>query len=127
MEALLISTGVVALALNQFPVGLPLLHEAGAVLWMANIVLFAVCTLLYAARWIFFPSAALPIFNHPVMPMFLGAIPMGLATIVNGFLAFGIARRCANPEPHRGFVRLVRFQQILRKLRRFTKTERQKT
>lgn len=85
-------TGVVALALNQFPVSLPLLHEAGAVLWMVNIVLFALCTALYAARWIFFPRAALPIFGHPVMPMFLGAIPMGLATIVNGFLAFGIAR-----------------------------------
>ena len=26
------------------------------------------------------------------MPMFWGAIPMGLATIVNGFLAFGVAR-----------------------------------
>ena len=85
-------TGVVALALNQFPVSLPILHQTGAVLWMANIVVFVLCTLLYAARWIFFPRAAMPIFSHPVMPMFLGAIPMGLATIVNGFLAFGIAR-----------------------------------
>jgi C4-dicarboxylate transporter/malic acid transport protein len=32
----------------------------------------------------------MPIWGHPVMPMFLGAIPMGLATIVNGFLVFGI-------------------------------------
>ena len=29
---------------------------------------------------------------HAVTPMALGAIPMGLATIVNGFLAFGITR-----------------------------------
>ncbi len=85
-------TGVVALALNQFPVRLPFLHQAGAVLWMTNIVLFALCTALYAARWIFFPRAAIRMFDHPVIPMFLGAIPMGLATIINGFLAFGIAR-----------------------------------
>jgi C4-dicarboxylate transporter/malic acid transport protein len=85
-------TGVVALALNQFPVNLPSLHQAGAALWMANIVLFSLCTLLYTARWVFFTRDALPIFGHPVMPMFLGAIPMGLATIINGFLAFGITR-----------------------------------
>ena len=85
-------TGVVALALNQFPLNLPLLHRIGAALWMANIVLFAICSLLYAGRWVFFTRDAIPIFGHPVMPMFLGAIPMGLATIVNGFLAFGISR-----------------------------------
>jgi tellurite resistance protein TehA-like permease len=27
--------------------------------------------------------------RHPVLSMFLGAIPMGLATIINGFLVFG--------------------------------------
>lgn len=85
-------TGVVALALNQFPLHLLVLRELSAALWMVNIVLFLLCTLLYAARWIFFTKDATPIFGHPVMPMFLGAIPMGLATIVNGFLAFGIAR-----------------------------------
>lgn len=29
------------------------------------------------------------VFAHPVMSMFLGTIPMGLATIVNGFVLFG--------------------------------------
>jgi C4-dicarboxylate transporter/malic acid transport protein len=81
-------TGVLALALNQFPTHPPLLHQAGAVLWLVNILLFALCTILYAARWIFFTSAAMPIFRHPVMPMFLGAIPMGLGTIINGCVVF---------------------------------------
>ena len=85
-------TGVVALALNQFPLNFPGLHQVGAALWMVNIVIFMVCTQLYTARWIFFTRDAIRIFDHPVMPMFLGAIPMGLATIVNGFLAFGISR-----------------------------------
>ncbi len=83
-------TGVVALALNQFPVAVPGVHQAAAVLWLVNIGLFALCTALYGGRWIFFTRDAMPIWGHPVMPMFLGAIPMGLATIVNGFLAFGI-------------------------------------
>jgi C4-dicarboxylate transporter/malic acid transport protein len=83
-------TGVLALALNQFPGRLAFLHQAGGVLWIANIGLFALCTALYAGRWIFFTADAMPIWKHPVMPMFLGAIPMGLATLINGFLAFGI-------------------------------------
>ncbi len=83
-------TGVVALALNLFPLHLPLLHQVAVGFWLFNIPLFALCTVLYVARWIFFPRDAMPIFTHSVMPMFLGAIPMGLATIINGFLAFGI-------------------------------------
>ena len=83
-------TGVVALALNLFPVKIPFLHLAAEALWLANIGLFILCTALYLARWIFFTRDAMPIWAHPVMPMFLGAIPMGLATIINGFLAFGI-------------------------------------
>jgi C4-dicarboxylate transporter/malic acid transport protein len=82
-------TGALALTLNQFPLGVPGLHAAAAALWLANIALFALFSLLYAARWVLFPREAALIFRHPVMSMFFGAIPMGLATIVNGFLAFG--------------------------------------
>ncbi len=87
-------TGVLALALNQFPVADPDLHQglhqAGRALWMFNIGLFTLFTLLYAARWVFFFSGAQRVLQHSVASMFFGAIPMGLATIVNGILAFGI-------------------------------------
>ena len=82
-------TGALALALNQFPLAVPGLRLLATGLWVANIAIFALFTLLYAARWTLFFSEAQLIFRHPVMSMFLGAIPMGLATIVNGFLAFG--------------------------------------
>jgi C4-dicarboxylate transporter/malic acid transport protein len=85
-------TGATALVLNQFPVPIPGLHKVAALLWQADIVLFAALTLLYAARWIFFPDDAAKTLLHAVTPMALGAIPMGLATIVNGYLAFGISR-----------------------------------
>jgi C4-dicarboxylate transporter/malic acid transport protein len=82
-------TGVLALALNQFPLAVPGLHSIATGLWLANIALFALFSLLYAARWIFFFDGARRIFDHSVVSMFFGAIPMGLATIVNGFLVFG--------------------------------------
>ncbi|HVY14782.1 MAG TPA: TDT family transporter [Rhodopila sp.] len=81
-------TGALALTLNQFPLPFPGMHRLASGLWMANIVLFVTFSLLYAARWVFFLDGARRIFHHPVMSMFFGAIPMGLATIVNGFLAF---------------------------------------
>jgi len=82
-------TGGVALALNQFPFAVAALHALATGLWLANIALFAVFVGLYAARWVIFPKEARRIFAHPVMAMFFGAVPMGLATIVNGFLTFG--------------------------------------
>ncbi|ACB96080.1 TDT family transporter [Beijerinckia indica] len=83
-------TGVLALALNQFPIAIFGLHQIGMALWLLNIGLFVLFSFLYAARWIFFFHEARLIFRHSVTSMFFGAIPMGLLTIVNGFLAFGI-------------------------------------
>ncbi|GLK74532.1 TDT family transporter [Ancylobacter dichloromethanicus] len=82
-------TGALALVLNQFPLPLPALHALAVGLWLLNIALFALFALLYGARWVMFFAEAKRVFQHPVMSMFFGAMPMGLATIVNGFLAFG--------------------------------------
>jgi len=82
-------TGVLALALNQFPLAVPGLHQVGTLLWLINVVLFASFSSLYLVRWILCFDEARRIFHHSVMSMFFGAIPMGLATIVNGILAFG--------------------------------------
>lgn len=84
-------TGILALALNQFPLEIPGLHDVAEGFWWFNIVLFVLFTGLYTARWAMFPQQARRIFGHSVVSMFFGAIPMGLATIINGFLAFGIA------------------------------------
>jgi C4-dicarboxylate transporter/malic acid transport protein len=83
-------TGVLPLALNQFPLAVPGLHAVCTGLWLGNILLFIVIGALYAARWVMFFDGARRIIGHSVMSMFFGAIPMGLATILNGFLAFGI-------------------------------------
>ncbi|MHC8371144.1 TDT family transporter [Pseudomonas sp. MDT1-85] len=85
-------TGVLALALAQLPVSNPGLHAFAEGLWLFNIVLFMLFTAMYAARWIMFFNEARRIFGHSTVSMFFGTIPMGLATIINGFLLFGLPR-----------------------------------
>jgi C4-dicarboxylate transporter/malic acid transport protein len=83
-------TGILALALNQFPRHIGGLHTVAQGLWFLNIVLFLLFSVLYFGRWVAHYHGARRIFGHSVVSMFFGAIPMGLATIINGFLVFGI-------------------------------------
>jgi C4-dicarboxylate transporter/malic acid transport protein len=85
-------TGVLALALMQLPVASPVLHAIAETLWLFNIFLFLLFTVLYAARWVLFFDEARRIFGHSTVSMFFGTIPMGLATIINGFVLFGLPR-----------------------------------
>ncbi len=85
-------TGILALALNMVPFAPPWLHRLSAGLWMANIVMFTLFAILCGARWLFFFDTARRIFRNSIVSMFLGAIPMGLATIINGFIVFGEPR-----------------------------------
>lgn len=82
-------TGILSIALSQFP-GYSWLFAVGQALWLFNIVLFATCTALYAVRWTLYFHEAIRVFSHSVVSMFFGCIPMGLATIINGFLIYGI-------------------------------------
>ncbi|WP_434768224.1 TDT family transporter [Pseudomonas triticicola] len=85
-------TGVLALALAQLPPAIPGLRAVAEGLWLFNILLFTLFTVAYAARWILFFDEARRIFGHSTVSMFFGTIPMGLATIINGFLLFGLPR-----------------------------------
>jgi C4-dicarboxylate transporter/malic acid transport protein len=85
-------TGVLALALAQLPVQAPGLQIVAEGLWLFNILLFVLFSVLYAARWVLFFDEARRIFGHSTVSMFFGTIPMGLATLINGFLLFGIPR-----------------------------------
>lgn len=85
-------TGILAQALAQIPFAQSTLFEIGEKLWLLNIGLFTLFAILYAARWIFFGHEAKEIFGHNTVSMYIGTIPMGLATIINGFLTFGAAR-----------------------------------
>ncbi len=84
-------TGVVALIISEFPFTHDLFWTLGTGLWQFNTLLFCVFSLLYILRWLIYPHEARQIFSHSSMALFLGAIPMGLATVINGFLKYGIA------------------------------------
>ena len=85
-------TGVLALALAQLPVNLPGVQAIAEALWFFTIGLFVLFSVLYAARWVMFFHEARRIFGHSTVSMFFGTIPMGLATILNGLLLFGLPR-----------------------------------
>lgn len=81
-------TGILSLMLAKFPYAFAPFQDAGRALWALNLLLFAAATVLFVARFVVFPRAALGSLLDPVESMFLGAIPMGLATLVNGTVSF---------------------------------------
>ena len=83
-------TGILSLSLNQCPLHVPGLHAIAVALWMLNIFLFSIFSVVYVTRWILFTQEAQRIFSHSTVSMFFGAIPMGLATIINGLLVYGV-------------------------------------
>lgn len=82
-------TGILSVALAQFP-DHPGLYDTGLLLWLGNMGLFALFTLAYALKWRAHGPQARRVADHAVLSMFLGCIPMGLATIVNGWLLYGV-------------------------------------
>ncbi|AKJ98456.1 C4-dicarboxylate ABC transporter [Pseudomonas chlororaphis] len=90
--AVTMGTGVLALALAQWPGSVPALRVVGEGLWVFNTLLFILFAGLYAARWWLFFDEARRIFGHSTVSMFFGTIPMGLATLINGLLVFGLPR-----------------------------------
>jgi len=81
-------TGIVSLMLPKLPfAGSAAIGEG---LWWLNMGLLLLFTLLAFARMIQYPTECRATLRHPVQSMFLGAVPMGLATVINGFITFGV-------------------------------------
>jgi C4-dicarboxylate transporter/malic acid transport protein len=85
-------TGILSAVLTQLPFHIPGMFQLAEALWMLNIVMFLTFSFLYTARWVLFFDEARRVFGHSTVSMFFGTIPMGIATIINGFLTFGLSR-----------------------------------
>ena len=85
-------TGILSAVLTQLPTRIPGLLQLAEALWMLNIVMFLTFSFIYTARWVMFFDEARRIFGHSTVSMFFGTIPMGMATIINGLLTFGLPR-----------------------------------
>lgn len=83
-------TGILSIILAEFSAVHPMFWQFGAGLWLFNGLLFTLFSCLYALRWLLYPREAKQIFAHPSMSLFLGTIPMALATLINGALKYGV-------------------------------------
>jgi C4-dicarboxylate transporter/malic acid transport protein len=90
--AVTMGTGVLPIVLVQLPGVGPVLRPLGEGLWWLDVGLFIVFAGIYTTRWALFAGEARRIFEDGVGSMFFGAIPMGLATILSGALAFALPR-----------------------------------
>lgn len=88
--AVTMGTGALALVIAALPWGGALERRLAEGFWLFNAVLFAGFALLFIARILLFRDTLRPMLLHPVQSMFLGAIPMGLATLINGLVLFGV-------------------------------------
>lgn len=89
--AVTMGNGITALCLASFPGHPVFMHEFGALLWMFDVLLFVLFTLMWISSIVFFPKVNSRSLNHAVTPFFLGCFPMALAAITNGFIIFGPA------------------------------------
>lgn len=90
--AMTMGTGVLALVLARLPWPFPGQRALAESLWLFDVGLYALFAVLFAARLALFRATVWPMLLHPVQSMFLGAIPMGLAVLLNGLVLFGAPR-----------------------------------
>ena len=83
-------TGVISILLHTAPHKFRGMAVIGTVFYVANIALFLLFTALTAARYIIFPWAFGRMIRHPSQSLFLGTIPMALATLVNATVLIAV-------------------------------------
>ncbi|MCQ4271171.1 TDT family transporter [Pseudomonas kuykendallii] len=93
--AMTMGTGVLALVIANLPWAFAGRDDLAFALWLINALLFVTFSLLFVARCLLFRDTFMPMLTHPVQSMYLGAIPMGLATLISGMTLFG-ARHLGN-------------------------------
>lgn len=86
--ALNMGTGILFLMLAEFPIPVPGIEPLTRVLFWADIGFYVLFSILFVSWFAFFRHDAFRLLDHPVQSMFLGAIPMGLAPIINGAVDF---------------------------------------
>ncbi|KAJ5782083.1 malate permease [Penicillium paradoxum] len=81
--AVTMGTGIVSILLHNLPYNGVWLYWISVVIFVFNVLLFATGSILTTLRYSLYPEIFLAMIQHPVQSMFIGTIPMGLATIIN--------------------------------------------
>jgi tellurite resistance protein TehA-like permease len=75
-------TGIVSILLHNLPFDNRGLYWISVVLFVINLVLFIVFSIITTARYVIYRGMWTAMIQHPVMPLFLGAIPIGFSTVI---------------------------------------------
>lgn len=76
-------TGIVSILLHNLPYNGSWLYYISIVMFVLNIVLFGLFLLISIVRYSVYPEIWSVMVQHPVQSLYLGTVPMGLATIIN--------------------------------------------
>ncbi|KAI0877161.1 sulfite transporter Ssu1 [Hypoxylon argillaceum] len=76
-------TGIVSILLHNLPYNAVWLYWISVGLFGLNVAIFALFSVISILRYLLFPGIWIAMLNHSVQSLFLGTIPMGLATIIN--------------------------------------------
>ncbi|AUW93259.1 MAG: C4-dicarboxylate ABC transporter [Sulfobacillus thermosulfidooxidans] len=82
-------TGITALGAYLYPGGPLWLKEAGTGLWLVNVVIVGILLVMMVLKWIVNWKGSIALLHDPIQSMFLGAVPMALTTVINGFIDMG--------------------------------------
>ncbi|KAK5998415.1 Sulfite efflux pump SSU1 [Cladobotryum mycophilum] len=76
-------TGIVAILLHNLPWNGYWLHVISYIFFVFNILLFITFLIISLLRYTLYPEIWFAMIRHPAQSLFLGCVPMALATIIN--------------------------------------------
>lgn len=84
-HTVIMGTGATSALIHNFPYGNgnPFIRIFTLVIFFLNLVLFILISVATAARYALFPDVWSKMLRHPAQSLFVGAIPMGFATLIN--------------------------------------------
>ena len=76
-------TGIVSILLHNLPYNGHWIYWLSVVFFVLNVFLFSLFTVMSVLRYVLYPEIFGVMIRHRMQSLFLGTMPMGLATIVN--------------------------------------------
>lgn len=91
-------TGATSALIHNFPYGhgSPFIRIFTLIIFFINLVLFVLISAATAARYALFPELWSKMLRHPAQSLFVGAVPMGFATLINVALVSDIIGLCTS-------------------------------
>lgn len=83
-------TGITALCLASLPFSDFFLKSLARGIWILNTLLFIVFFAFWVSSLCLYPKIHVNLLRHSSLPFFLGCLPMGLTTVINGLVIFGV-------------------------------------